>query len=606
MAASSPATFGRRYAPLLILAAVHLLVMVLAPSLPNKGDTRLASGSTTGRTIRNADGTVVDPVTGEVLSADGVPLDPATGAAIAGSSGPAGAGAATAAGPGGTATGGAGPQAPGAGDLRNCAKNGQQVGPTFYMPKCRPVFSGDNGGATMTGVTPTEIRFVFVRSKGDATVNQILGTQGLAASTGQVCTALKAFTNTLNKRWELYGRKFVPLDGPNEHKGSTFEDCNGFPYFQSTCTLTPPDPPCTRAEADVIAAMKPAYVFCTSCTNQFHNQLGKNRIISAGAPHTPDAYHEAVQPYYYDVFMGGTRAARMMADYVCKKLANKPVKFAGFDVLHPDGNPVGPIPKRKFGISYPSTNGDPVYAQSADLFVSLVTGKECNVGEVKKYPYQSDIGTATTQSNTLAGQERADGITTIICMCDPIAPVFGTQAQANNNYHPEQLMIGTGLIDYDVLGRLYDNRTWKYAFGLSDLTNPVPFEESDAAKAFQDGGGSGLPDTTENLNWAYMSLMGSSFMNAGPRPTPQSIRDGLFTADPIGGDPVHATIFFGRPNDYTGIKDAREVYWCSTARSGIDGKPGAYVPIDGGKRHQVGAWPTGDPAAFPNGVEAPC
>jgi hypothetical protein len=447
-----------------------------------------------------------------------------------------------------------------------------------------------------------------VRSKGDPTVNQILGTQGLAASTGDVCKAMKAFTNTLNKRWELYGRKFVPMDGPGEHKGSTFEDCNGFPYFQSSCTLTPPDPPCTRAEADVIANMKPAFVFCTSCTNQFHNQLGKDKIVSAGGAHVPDSYHEAVEPYYYDVFMSGTRAVKMMADYLCKKLAGKPVKWAGQDVLDPDTNPLTPPPTRKFGITYPSTNGDPVYAQSVDLFVKLINGSagsQCNVGSVGRYPYQSDIGTATTQSNTLAGQERGDGVTTMICMCDPIAPLFGTQAEANNNYHPEQLMIGTGLLDYDVLGRLYDPRAWKYAFGLSHLTNPVPFEQSDATVSYRDGGGAGSPDTTENLNWAYMSIMGSTFMNAGAKPTPASIRAGLFSADPIGGDPVHAKIYFGRPNDYTGIKDAREVFWCQTATSGIDGKQGAYVPVNGGKRFEVGQWPAEEPKVFPNGVENP-
>ena len=608
MAAASPSSLGRRYSPLLVLAAVQVLVMLVAPSLPNKGVTDLAAGTTAGNTVRNADGSVVDPNTGAALSPNGTPIGTGAGTGT-------GTAAGTASGTGGAAgksnTGGSGAGSGGvstAANMKNCAKNGQQIGPSFYMPKCQPVFTGNNGGATMTGVTPTEIRFMLVRVKADPTVNQILGTQNLAATTGQVCAAMAAFTNSLNKRWELYGRKFVPMDGPDSHKGSTFEDCNGaFPYFQSTCTLTPPDPPCTRAEADVIASMKPAFVFCTACSNQFHNQLGKDKILSAGAAHLPDSYHDAVAPYFYDAFMSGTRAANMMADYVCKKLANKPVKFAGIDVLHPDGNPIGTIPKRKFGIAFPATNGDPAYTQSADLFVKLITGGVCNVGnEVKEYPYQSDIGTATQQSNTTAGQEKADGITTIICMCDPIAPVFGTQAQANNNYHPEQLMIGTGLLDYDVLGRLYDPRTWKYAFGLSDLTNPVPFPQSDGAQAYTDGGGSGQPDGTENLNWAYVAIMGAAFMDAGPQPTPTSVRNGLFTADPQGGDPVHATIFFGRPTDYTGIKDAREVYWCATATSGIDGKQGAYLPVNGGKRNQVGAWPTGDPQVFPNGVEAPC
>jgi hypothetical protein len=137
MAATTPSTFGRRYAPLLVLAAVQLLAILIVPSLPNTGDSQLATGASNG-IVRNANGEVIDPATGEVLP-DGTVTDPgATGTATGTGTG-SGTGTATGTGKAGT---GAGPAAGGpaagpaaAADLSHCQKNGQQIGPTFYMPK---------------------------------------------------------------------------------------------------------------------------------------------------------------------------------------------------------------------------------------------------------------------------------------------------------------------------------------------------------------------------------------------------------------------------------------------------------------------------------------
>jgi hypothetical protein len=118
-----------------------------------------------------------------------------------------------------------------------------------------------------------------------------------------------------------------------------------------------------------------------------------------------------------------------------------------------------------------------------------------------------------------------------------------------------------------------------------------------------------LPDKTENLNWAYFTLIGNSFQLAGPRPTPASIQQGLFAAAPAGGDPFHTLQMFGHADaaspqgDYTGLHDEREVFWCANKPSPINGQNGVYVPVDGGKRYQIGQWPNSNPAVFPNG---PC
>src|SRR5439155_5351829 len=140
------------------------------------------------------------------------------------------------------------------GDRSKCGPDGRQLGPTYYMPLCVPVWhGGNNGGATMTGVNDKQIRYTFYQAKSDPQVNAILQTQGLAASQHDQCAAWSAFDKEINKRWEFYGRTATPIDGPGANKGSVASGCDShYPHFQGQCTLTPPDPPCERAEADQI------------------------------------------------------------------------------------------------------------------------------------------------------------------------------------------------------------------------------------------------------------------------------------------------------------------------------------------------------------------
>ncbi|GAC1531681.1 MAG: hypothetical protein NVS3B12_08090 [Acidimicrobiales bacterium] len=618
--ATTPAAIGRRYSPLLILAAIQLLLVVLSPSVP-RGQGTAVNSLGSGPIASGAAGGAVDPATGQAI-------DPATGQPIggaggAGGAGGGGAGGGAGGGVGGGASGGAGGAAGGVAgrsgggaggglaaggpaDRSHCGPDGKQLSPTFYMPPCAAVFHGDNGGSTMPGVSATTVNYVYYVAQGNAQVNAILAEENLAATNEQTCEKLQAFEKWANKRFELYGRHLNSLDGPGNNKGSVNQSPCKFAYFQGQCSLTPPDPACERAEADVIASMHPAWVMAPVADPALFNQLGKDHVIVAGGylEPNPDSYHQNLAPYYYDIGTNGDRAATQMAEYYCKKLYNHPVVHAGRgagDVIPP----TGPAPRRKAAIVYPSTNGDPTITQSANLFISLISGKMCGSPSdgVKGYPYQSDINTAEQQSTTTIAALKQNGVTTVVFYGDPIAPVFLSNTADSQGYHPEIMISGTGVVDYDVLGQLYNKNVWKNAFGPSDLGNAVPFSETDAVKAYNDAGYSGQPDGTANVALNYYNEMASAFQAAGPKATPQSIHDGLFSAPAIGGDPVHPLDAYGRPNDYTSIKDAREVYWCTSAISPINGQPGAYLPTDGGRRYQLGQWPSGEPKVFPNG---PC
>ena len=80
---------------------------------------------------------------------------------------------------------------------------------------------------------------------------------------------------------------------------------------------------------------------------------------------------------------------------------------------------------------------------------------------------------------------------------------------------------------------------------------------------------------------------------AGPNLNPLTVEQGLVGDQVSNGgwaetqDPYDYLIKFG-PNDYNAISDFREVYWSSTTKSQIDGKNGAYVSMNGGRRYTAG------------------
>ena len=64
-----------------------------------------------------------------------------------------------------------------------------------------------------------------------------------------------------------------------------------------------------------------------------------------------------------------------------------------------------------------------------------------------------------------------------------------------------------------------------------------------------------------------------------------------------GGDRLHTLVQFGA-GDYTAQSDVRMTYWDGSATSPINGKQGAYLPLDGGRRHAVGTFAS-QPLALP-------
>jgi len=600
--AQTPAAIGRRYAVFLAVAAVQVLLVAVAPSkAPVQVNAGSGTGGRSGVIAGGGDNGTDATDAGTAVDASGNPID-ANGNIITGAAGVTGSSTLR--------------SAASKGDLSHCDKHGYQIGPPHYgsMPPCVPVWhGGNNGGATMQGVDATHINFVFYKAKSDPQVNAILETQGLAASAEESCEAYSAWFTEINKYWELYGRKFVSLDGPGANKGSTQQSPCKFPYFEGQCSLTPPDPPCERAEAKVIAAMHPAFVLAGVADPALYDELTKEHVIVVGAGGAPLSYYSIGAPYYYGLLMDGSRQAEFDAEYWCRALNTRPAKNAGNDVKSSRGwGTGGAVPTRKIAVIYPETNGDEQVTISVNVFKSLITGKMCDTpGGVLPISYESDINKAEQQSITTVQQLINHHITTVACWCDLIAPAFLTQNMSKQGYFPEHFVMGVGLIDYDVLGRLYDPTEWVRAFGVSDLAVALPFDQSDAANWWRDAGNAGLPDQTENAVVPFFSIMAAAFQTAGPEPTPLKIAAGL-QGLPVTTrwqdihDPHVIQVGFKSPSPYTAAENVREVYWVANRPSEVDNKAGSYCPMRSGMRYDIGEIPSGEPPVFDSASNVGC
>jgi hypothetical protein len=474
----------------------------------------------------------------------------------------------------------------GQGDTSHC-KDGRQF-KIFYAYKTDPYCvakwpaGADNGGATYQGVTATSIKIVYFQEIPNAAVTAALQPQGLAATPEEIAAMDAAAQAFIAKHYELYGRKIE------------------WKRVQGDCPQTPPEPDKCLAAAREVIKMKPFMVIWgTPLYSIVFDEWAKAGIVSIGGWHFHDSYFTGRRPFRYDAFMDGTSSAKLLAEYYCKKLAGHNADHAGASTFPGTAQPIRAT-HRRLGISVPEI---PANLSTANLVAELVS--QCDPGyDPVVSTYVSDIQRAEQQSQATTQKFISAKVTTVACMCDPIAPIFGTKGFTQAGYFPEILMPGTGLIDYDKLGRLYNPTQMQHAFGPSHLRDEVPFHDSDASIVWRDVGKSGEPCKSCNLYWAYYGMVAEMLQGTGPVLTPLTMERAVLNSKPRGGweasnhDPHVLLTKFGA-NDYTALQDAREVYWDPNAVSKIDGQRGAYVSINGGRRWEIGQWTGGLSSEIP-------
>ena len=450
---------------------------------------------------------------------------------------------------------------------------------SFYMPKCVPVFRGNNGGATAPGVTGGDIKVVYYHDKVDPATSATLDAIGAGDPRAQTKDVVATLTRYYNLHYETYGREVKVI----QYESDADSD----------------DDAAIKAEAVEIATKIKPFAVMSSLRDVLADELAARGIICICTVSKASGYYQQNAPYTWGILPEAEEYFAQMAEYIGKRLARRPAKWAG------EVPPTMRTSERKFGLIYiegVETKIDP-RAKEAVAFYERELAKY-GVRLAKKVAYAFDAARSQEQSTNIIAQMRDAGVSNIACACDPLYPIFLTKAATNQQYYPEWFITGTALIDTTFFGRTYDQAQWRHAFGISplyvfwdDISQSSGYKEYHHAKPQSEPGDEG---TQINVRSPNFSVLFSGIHYAGPNLTVEGFAKGIWGAGRRGGTPTAPLVYY-TPQSYSAIKDFTEVFWYATGRgndeTGHDGV-GQLLKVAGGRRYEAGKWPRAEPRVF--------
>ncbi|MGZ4648511.1 MAG: hypothetical protein ACXVYC_19555 [Blastococcus sp.] len=586
----------RKFGPLVAVVAVQLLLVLVVPSTARNATQDAALSGPTGLgtgAVAPGGGAAAGGTTGGAAATGSVPgaVGGTQPGAVGGGTGPAAGTAGTrgpASGPGAT-----GPTAAGAvaGDTRHCV-GGRQFDPSldYFAPPCLPgvpgaAYAGDNGGKTWQGVTKDSIEIVTYIPDYGAEVNTILKVQGLYYNTDQAKVFAKAYQDFINSHYQLYGRK-IHMD-----------------TYQGTCSTVPPDYQCLNGEMDrMVATYHPyAVVFSTTLCSACYAELARLKVVSTGGAGFSDAFRNGNAPYIYDQGMSSTRIEQQFADFWCHQMTSKggtgrTAVFAGGE------NPAQDFRNKPRELGVVATN-DPDIQQTVQDVLLPALEKGCGEKVTHTYFYANDISTATQQSN--AGTARMNTAqnpaTSVLCLCDPVAPQFSYNAASTQNYWPEALIASNQAMDTDASAQTYEDSggsnslacpkaqqgcAFDGAIGIGEAPQDVAPDQLPGVRVFKAATKAAMPvaGLTLQIFWDNYNMLASLISNTGPMLTParmQALAPSLGMRG--GGTTGHQLRGFAK-GQWTWTRDVRVAYFAKHKTSPYNGKPGAWVQIEGGRK----------------------
>lgn len=549
----------RRYLVRLLRRAIPVLCLVICVSL-------IAAFASGGSSRSVAAGGVGQSTTGTTLGTGAVTgRNAAAGSALGGLgagghnvSGGSGAGVRA---PGG-ASGGATPGAYASGTMVSgvaCGPGVKQVAWSAYAPPCVPAFHGSNGGASSPGVTSKTVTVSFrLANSGEfAAVASVAGPAlGVPAGTSAVqfeqdqLAILDTYVKLFNKQFELYGRQVVVKSFTGQ--GDPLQEVQGQDLAGASADAATAKS--LGAFADVSS------LIAGGDTQPYEEDLAKNGVMSLGAIYMPQQWFQQYSPYGYGIaYPNGTTAGVAAAQAICGHLAGLPVTHAGGGL---DGKP------RVFGMAIPE---NPAYAAVGNQIQSTLAG--CGVKLADRVNYALNITTGQQQATNAVAQLKSDGVTTVICACDPIVPSFLTQAAVQQSYYPEILDLWWG----DALGRLAQTSVWDNALSFGELAQaPVP-SQTEAYRAFEMVS-PGKNPASEFLYYPQLYetllLFFDGLQAAGPDLTPQNFLKGLSSLPPVVGGEFGPWNFQSDPYDPSAAWQLG--WWNPNMTSNLDGQKGGW------------------------------
>lgn len=458
---------------------------------------------------------------------------------------------------------GAAPALPGRG-AGSCAGKPSQVPGDPYAPPCIEYTSTDNGGATANGVSKDTVTVSFrvIDEKGFLQTLATLAGADIVDTPADIQRTIVAFEQFFNDHYQFYGRKIKIVF----HKGSG----------SITTELVGGGRDAAVADAVTIKEEINPFIEMNSASEPFADAIADQKIIGFGSPYLSRKWHNDRRPYAWSLATDGSIVSEVAAEFANKMLVKRPAAFAGDALKNNTRVLAGLAPE------------NPWYQESVDNAQTVLQSEGNDFGD-NRIKYKLDINSMSNQAAGVISQLKGKNpqVTTVLCGCDPIFPVFLSAKAAEQDYEPEWIVVGTALTDWDVAAQLYNQEQWQHAFGVSSLGEPRPIRAGlgySAYKSVRDD----EPAFAVELIYGTMLMIASGIQMAGHNLTPLSFEAGLKTWP--GGTGPYGTMGFG-PVDYTPTRDYRIIWWSTDAISIVNSSQGAYKVSYGGERYAPGKFP---------------
>ncbi len=517
----------RGYGPFLLLAALALGMAIFVPSRVQEERTS-ASGPSESSTDGPGPGDQVTVPGGEVVEGGAAPAE-----------------------------GGGGAAAPPAG-TRACPDRKLQIPGDPYSPPCVS-FSGANGGATTRGVTATEVH-LSIRHTQDASFDDALAGivgAGIVDTPEDVERTAKVLVEYFNKNFQFYGRKIVLdyFDG----QGSLANELVGNGR--------------DKAEVDATKVAEEVKPFgdMSALSEPFGDALSRRKVMNFGTPVLSREWYSARRPYAWSVLPDCSTLTEEATEFLLKRLPKgSSADFAAGDLKGKTRRIAVLAPENSWYQECVRAATDTLRAAGTDWDIPPIS-------------YKIDLVTMSNQAANLIPRLKSQGITTIVCGCDPIFPIFISGTANRERYYPEFI---SGY-EQDFIGQLWDPTFQRQSFGISPLgpNNSQAAKDTYGYAAFKSLS-SDEPANAVDALYYQLYLVAIGIQGAGPRLTPETFERAMFDY------PEHlgpAGLWGFGPRDYTPMDDYHEFYWDADGVSSYNGKPGTWKDPHPGKRYRHGA-----------------
>lgn len=460
---------------------------------------------------------------------------------------------------------------------------GRVAMPASVAPPCVPVFTGDNGGATAKGVTGETITLAYYVPPAGTDAQAAL--QGLVEDPEVVHRTRLTFLQMMNEVFETYGRRveIVRVDASGQSNDAV------------------------AAKNDAVRIAEEIGAFAViggpALSNVYASELASRGVlcIQCGLV-APDTTYQANAPYMWGTSATPEQFLVNVGDYVAGRLL-------GRKAVH-SSDPAMRERDRVFGTIHLELD-PPVFTEVEGVVEER--GRARGYEAAAEETYLLDVARAPERATGIIARMKNAGVTTIVFLGDPTMPIYLTQAATQQGYFPEWIVTGTGFTDSTAVARLYDQRQWSSAFGLSTLPVRTPRQIGDAWTLHEWWTGEPPPAaTTAPITLANLALFFSGVHMAGPDLNVETFRAGMFRLPPRGGTPATPHVSFGDHGyftdadgatrlDYLGVDDTTEIWWDADEPATDEGGragTGVWRYVDGGRRYLPGTMPDTDPRVF--------